>query len=297
MAVTLPVSFVAQYNANLQMLCQQKGSKLRGLVSVEKVKGECAYFEQIGSVEATEAAARDTTSGATYHTDTPITDMPYSRRRLDMTTFRLADLIENDDRVRMLIDPTNQTAASFAYALGRAIDTKLLKEALGSAKTGHDGSTAVALPAGNVIDTAAASVFNVDKLIETKTLMDSKDVPEEDRYIAVQAADLKNLLKDQKATSVDYAAVRALVQGQIDTFMGFKFIRVSDKVWTAAGTGANVAVAFHRDGLKLGIGQDIITHIDARPDKNYATQVYSEINFGACRMDEDKVFKIVSKAE
>ena len=296
MTVSIPVSFVSQYNKNLQMLCQQKGSKLRGLVSVEQVTGECAYFEQIGAVEATEAAAR-TGGGYTYHTETPITDTPYSRRRLDMTTFRLADLIENDDRVKLLIDPTNQTAQTFANALGRAIDTKLLKEALGTAKTGHDGSTEVEFPAGQIVDSAAAAVFNVDKLIEVKTLMDKADVPEEDRYMAVSAADLKNLLKDQKATSVDYAAVRALVQGQIDTFMGFKFVRISDKVWSAAGIAANTAVAFHRDGLKLGIGQDIITHIDQRPDKNYATQVYSEINFGACRMQEQSVVKIVSKAE
>ena len=296
MTVSIPVSFVSQYNKNLQMLCQQKGSKLRGLVSVEQVTGECAYFEQIGAVEATEAAARNG-AGYTYHTETPITDTPYSRRRLDMTTFRLADLIENDDRVKLLIDPTNQTAQTFANALGRAIDTKLLKEALGTAKTGHDGSTEVEFPAGQIVDSAAAAVFNVDKLIEVKTLMDKADVPEEDRYMAVSAADLKNLLKDQKATSVDYAAVRALVQGQIDTFMGFKFVRISDKVWAAAGIAANTAVAFHREGLKLGIGQDIITHIDQRPDKNYATQVYSEINFGACRMDENKVVQVKSKAE
>lgn len=296
MTVSIPVSFVSQYNKNLQMLCQQKGSKLRGLVSVEQVTGECAYFEQIGAVEATEAAARNG-AGYTYHTETPITDTPYSRRRLDMTTFRLADLIENDDRVKLLIDPTNQTAQTFANALGRAIDMKLLKMAVGTAKTGHDGSTEVELPASQVVDSAAAAVFNVDKLIEVKTLMDKADVPEEDRYMAVSAADLKNLLKDQKATSVDYAAVRALVQGQIDTFMGFKFVRISDKVWTAAGIAANTAVAFHREGLKLGIGQDIITHIDPRPDRNYATQVYSEINFGACRMDENKVVQVKSKAE
>ena len=296
MTVSIPVSFVSQYNKNLQMLCQQKGSKLRGLVSVEQVTGECAYFEQIGAVEATEAAARNG-AGYTYHTETPITDTPYSRRRLDMTTFRLADLIENDDRVKLLIDPTNQTAQTFANALGRAIDMKLLKMAVGTAKTGHDGSTEVELPATQIVDSAAAAVFNVDKLIEVKTLMDKADVPEEDRYMAVSAADLKNLLKDQKATSVDYAAVRALVQGQIDTFMGFKFVRISDKVWGAAGIAANTAVAFHREGLKLGIGQDIITHIDPRPDRNYATQVYSEINFGACRMDENKVVQVKSKAE
>ena len=70
-----------------------------------------------------------------------------------------------------------------------------------------------------------------------------------------------------------------------------------DNPLTAAGIAANTAVAFHREGLKLGIGQDIITHIDPRPDRNYATQVYSEINFGACRMDENKVVQVKSKAE
>lgn len=295
MTVSIPVSFVSQFNNNLEVLCQQKGSKLRGAVSVEKVTGECAYFEQIGSVEAVKAGAR-TGSGYTYHTETPITDMPYSRRRVDMGTWRLADLIENDDRVKLLIDPTNQVANSFAMAMGRAFDAELLRASLGTAKTGHDGSTEVQFDTNMTVDDAAADVFNVNKLIEAKILLDSKDVPEEDRYIAVQAKDLKNLLKDQKATSVDYAAVKALVQGEIDTFMGFKFIRISDKVWTAAGVADNTAIAFHRDGLKLAIGQDIISHIDPRPDRNYATQVYSEVNFGAVRMDENKVCQIKNKA-
>ena len=295
MAVNINSAFVNQYNKNLELLCQQMGSKLRGAVSVETVRGETAYFDQIGAVEASKKGAK-TGVGAAYHLDTPITDTPYSRRRADMVTFVCSELIDNDDKVRMLVDPTSQVARNIAAAMGRAYDVELLKAAVGTAKTGHDGATEVEFPAGMVVDTAAENVLSVDKLIEAKTLLDQKDCPGEDRYIAVQAADLKNLLKDQKATSVDYAAVKALVQGQVDSFMGFKFIRVSDKVWAAAGIANNTAIAFHREGLQLGVGQEIISHIDPRPDKCYSMQVYSEANFCTTRMDEGKLVKIVNKA-
>ena len=46
------------------------------------------------------------------------------------------------------------------------------------------------------------------------------------------------------------------------------------------------------DGIKLGIGQDLMTRIDERSDKGYATQVYVCMSIGAARMEEDKVVKI-----
>ena len=126
--------------------------------------------------------------------------------------------------------------------------------------------------------------------------MDAGDVPEEDRVIAIQAADIKNLLKETKVTSAEYATVKALVNGQIDTFMNFKFIRVSDRVWEAAGYGKNVAIAFQKNGIKLAIGQEMVSHIDVRADLCYSTQVYSEMTLGATRLQEPMVVKVVSAA-
>lgn len=302
MSVTITNGFVAQYNNNLDHLCQQMGSKLRNYVSVERVKGKTAFFDQIGVSTAAPKGSKNpatvapSTAPNSYHLGTPVMDTPFDRRKVDLATWNWGDLIDNDDKVRMLIDPTSDVARSGAMAMGRAIDQIILTAATATAYTGETGATSVAFPSTQIVDSGATSVFNLDKLLEIKTLMDSGDVPEEERIIAIQAADLKNLLKETKVTSTDYASVKALVNGQIDTFMGFKFIRVSDRVWTAAGYNANEAIAFQKSGIKLAIGQDMVSHIDVRNDLCYSTQVYSEMTLGATRMEEAKVVKVVSAA-
>ena len=48
------------------------------------------------------------------------------------------------------------------------------------------------------------------------------------------------------------------------------------------------------DGIKLAVGQDLISRIDERADKGYATQVYNCMSIGATRMEEEKVVTIES---
>lgn len=302
MSVTITNAFINQYNGNLEHLAQSKGSKLRNFVAMERVKGKSAFFDQIGVSTAAPKGVKNpatvspSTAPNSYHLATPVMDTPFDRRKVDLVTWNWGDIVDNDDKIRMLIDPTSDVALSGAMAMGRAIDQVILTAATATAYTGETGATAVAFPATQIVDSGATSVFNLDKLLEIKTLMDAADAPEEDRFIAVQAADLKNLLKETKVTSTDYASVKALVNGQIDTFMGFRFVRISDRVWTAAGYSANEAVAFQKSGIKLAMGQDIISHIDVRSDLCYATQVYSEMTLGATRMQEGLVVKAVSSA-
>ena len=284
MPSTVSTAFVSMYSSNIQILAQQAGSKLFGAVDMESVRGEDAYFDQIGAVDAVLKTTRQS--------DTPIGNTPFSRRKVTMATHHFGDLIDNDDIVRMLTDPTSQLVKNVAHAMGRVYDKQILAAAVGNAATGHDGGTAVALPAAQIIESTAATIFTVDKLIEAKTIMDAADIPEEDRFIAVQAADMKNLLGATQIGSADYNTVKALVHGNVDTFMGFKFIRVSDRVWTAAGVADNVAIAFQKDCMKLGIGQDIFSRVSERADKNYAVQVYSEVTSQAVRMAEGGVVKI-----
>jgi hypothetical protein len=82
---------------------------------------------------------------------------------------------------------------------------------------------------------------------------------------------------------------KALVQGDINTFVGFEFIvsnRLSDD-----GT-SRLCYAWAQDGCKLAVGKDVMARIDERSDKSYSTQVYYCATFGATRMEEDKVVEI-----
>ena len=99
MSQQITTAFVEQFKNNVELLVQQKGSRLRDKVRVENVTGEKAYFEQIGAVEA---AAR-----TTRHGDSPLMDTPHARRSVTPTDYVWGDFIDKLDKFKMLIDLTS----------------------------------------------------------------------------------------------------------------------------------------------------------------------------------------------
>jgi hypothetical protein len=285
MSTQITTAFVEQYSANVQHLAQQKGSRLRSAVTVESVVGKNAFFEQIGAT-----AARIRTS---RHSDTPRMDTPHARRRVSLSDYDWADLIDNEDKVRMLIDPTSPYSQAAANAMGRAMDDAIIAAADGTAYTGVDGSTATSFLAANIVDVqvgvtpAADTGLNVEKLRAAKEILDAGEIDDMDRYLALNAKQLRNLLAETEVTSSDYNAVKALVNGELNTFLGFSFIR-TERI--GVDTNADSKVLFwHKSGITLGVGQNPMAKISERDDKNYATQVFYSMAIGATRMEEAKV--------
>ena len=287
MSSQITTAFVEQYSANIQMLSQQMGSLLRDAVRNESVVGKDAYFDQIGKVTAILKTSR--------HSDTPQIDTPHSRRRVSLADYEFADLIDQQDKVRLLIDPTSSYAKAAAYAMGRAMDDVIIAAALGSANTGVSGGTAVALPAGNIVavGTGGANTMNIAKLAAAKQILDAGDVdPSIKRHIVVSPAEIADLLNNTTVTSSDFNTIKALVQGEIDSFMGFKF-HVSNRL-VDNGAANTQCIAFAEDGILLGVGKDVTARIDERSDKSYATQVYYCQTIGATRMEEAKVVSVLA---
>ena len=282
MSTEITTAFVEQYSSNIQMLSQQKGSLLRDKVRVESVTGKNAFFDQVGSVTASVRSTR--------HADTPQSDTPHSRRRVSLVDYEFADLIDDLDKVRMLVDPTSTYALAAAYAMGRAMDDAIITAATGSADTGVAGGTAVALPASQIITEAGTTGMTIAKLREAKEIIDLADVdPSLPRHIIVSPKQITDLLGTTEVTSSDFNTVKALAQGDINSFLGFNFI-VSNRL--AVASQIRDCVAFVSDGIGLAVGKDSTARIDERADKGYATQVYYSAAFGATRMEEDKVVKI-----
>ena len=287
MSSQITTAFVEQYSANIQMLSQQMGSLLRDAVRIESIVGKDAYFDQIGKVTAQLKVSR--------HSDTPQIDTPHSRRRCSLADYEFADLIDQQDKVRLLIDPTSSYAKAAAYAMGRAMDDVIIAAALGTANTGVSGGTAVALPAANItaVGTGGANTMNIAKLALAKQKLDAGDVdPSIKRHIVVSPTEIQDLLNNTTVTSSDFNTVKALVHGEIDSFMGFKF-HVSNRL-TTNGAGNTQCIAFAEDGILLGIGKDVTARIDERSDKSYATQVYYCQTIGATRMEEAKVISVLA---
>ena len=281
MSTQVTTAFVNQYSANVQMLSQQMGSLLRDAVDTETVNGDKAFFEQVGS-----AAAQART---TRHGDTPLMDTPHARRMVTLTDYEYADLIDDQDKLRLLIDPTSTYARAAAAAIGRAMDDAIITALGGTAKTGTTGSTSTALPSAQKIVHGSAGL-TLAKMISAKKILDEADTdPSIPRYMVVSPEQIEDLLNLSTVTSADYNTVKALVQGDIDTFMGFKFIR-SNRL-TDDGT-SRLCYAWAQEGCKLAIGKEPTAKIDERSDKSYATQVYYCSSFGATRMQETSVVQI-----
>ena len=285
MSQQITTAFVQQYSANVQMLSQQMGSRLRDAVRLETVVGKNAFIDQIGSVTAQLRSSR--------HADTPQIDTPHQRRRLSIASYEFADLIDDQDKVRMLIDPTSSYAQAAAAAMGRAMDDVIITAALGTASTGETGSGSATLDAtANMVGSASSNDgLTIAKLTEAKRKMDLNDVdPSIPRYIAVGPKQIEDLLGTTQVTSSDFNTIKALVQGDVDTFMGFQFIMTNRL--SIDSNDIRSCFAWAEDGITLGIGKDEQGRIDERNDKGYATQVYYCMDIGAVRMEEAKVVKI-----
>ena len=280
MSSQITTAFVQQYSANIQMLSQQMGSLLRDKVRQESVVGKNAFFDQVGSVTAQLKTSR--------HSDTPQIDTPHSRRRVSLADYEYADLIDQQDKVRLLIDPTSSYAQAAAFAMGRAMDDVIIAAATGTAFTGETGATS---EAAQTAIAAGGTGLTIAKLRTAKQTFDLASVdPSIPRHIIVGPEQITNLLGTTEVTSSDFNTVKALANGEVNSFLGFNFT-VSNRL--AKSGNDRTCIAFAQDGITLGIGKDVNARIDERADKSYATQVYYCMSIGATRMEQSKVLGIV----
>ena len=127
------------------------------------------------------------------------------------------------------------------------------------------------------------------KCINAKKLLDIDEVEPTDRFMVHSAYQLADLLNTTEVTSADYNVVRSLVQGELNTWLGFTWIHTELCTLTSS---VRYCYAFQRKGLQLAIQKDVEGRIDERPDKNYAWQVYMRIALGATRLEEARVVQI-----
>lgn len=292
MSIEVNKAFVQQFSNNLIQLAQQKGSRLMGTVMNKQVVGKAAHFDRLGATAAVRRTSR--------HGDTPQIDTPHSRRRVAMDDYEWADLIDNQDELRMLIDPRSDYAKAGAWAIGRSMDDVIIDAATGNAVSidAGDASSNVALPSGQIVDedfNTADSNLIVEKLIEAKRILMANDVDmDEELTGVVNASALAALLNETEVQSADYNTIRTLVQGDVDTFMGFRFVRTERLNGTADGTDTDpvLCLFYPKSAIGLAVGQDIRVRISERDDKSYATQVYAAATFGATRVEDEKVVSV-----
>jgi hypothetical protein len=299
MSVQVNAAFVQSYSTNVMMLLQQQGSRLRDAVMQQQLVGKAATVaEQFGNVTPVKNQGR--------HSDTPIISTPQDKRWIYPQDYDWADLIDNQDKLRMLIDPMSPYATAGAWAMGRAIDDEIIGAFFSNANTGENGTTATTFPAGqvvaNTVGATAATGLNVAKLRFAKKLLlqAEVDIDHVPLYVAINAVQHDNMLNEAQAVSLDYTNKPVLVDGRITAFMGFNFIH-SERTFgspscTQTGTVAGTyrIPAWAKTGVVLGMWNDVSSSVDKRVDKRNSWQVYVTGTFGAARLEEKQVVEIDS---
>jgi antitoxin (DNA-binding transcriptional repressor) of toxin-antitoxin stability system len=276
MADTQSTIYGQAYSQNIMQLAQQKYSKLINTVYTrQNVRGKTFFQDQIGQWEMSVKGGRNV--------QTPNNDPNLGRRMGIMVDYHDNRLLDRGDELKTISDPRSAYTIAAAAALGRKIDDVIIEAAIGTAYSGETGSTSVTN--GNTVLMTASSM-TLARIIAVKQKLDDEDIEMEDRVFVATPQALDNLLNQTAATSSDYAAVKALVRGEIDSWMGFKWI-MSTRLASASTT--LVGIAFQKYGLCLAMADQPMVRTDERSDLSYSWQVYYELNIGCVRLEEDRV--------
>ena len=270
---------VRKYAAGIDHLAQQKFTRIRSKVRVETdVNAKISFWDQIDSIGMIKKTAR--------HSDTPIQDMPHKRRSLITNTYETGALVDPADLTTVLNDPTGAYGQSMAMAAGRQTDDIIIAAADATAQVGEDGTDTALFPAGQIETTATA--MTLEKMLAAKRILDGNEVdPSQMRHALMTAIQFEDALNETEIQSADFNTVKALVQGEISTFLGFAFER-SERLLIHTGT-IRKCLFYSQGSILLGVASDVVGKVGERADKSYNIQVYYKMTMGCTRMDETGV--------
>jgi capsid protein len=284
---------VLQFRANVTQLYQQKPSKLRGKTREESIVGKAHFYERLAAEPAVKKTSR--------HSDTIVLDPIHSRRMVVPVDYVWNALVDQQDKIRLLIDANSEYAIAAANALRRAFDDEVILSFDADAKGGEDGSTTVTFASDwpvtrsgtqgdYAFDGAALTTPNI---LALKKSLDQNEVDPDNRYIVIPPFGMEQLLKASTApiaSSSDYNTIKALVQGELNTWVGFTWV-MSNRLADGSDSTKKKCFAWHRDAMGVVVGKDIMARLSERPDKDYAVQSYACLTMGSTRIQGEGVVR------
>lgn len=290
MSVNIPNHYVQEYATNIELLLQQRGSKLREYVTSGSYIGEQASpVDQVGAVDMQAVTGRFQPMGRV--------DAPTDRRWVLPSDFDLPQLIDSFDKLRLLTDPESTYVQNAVYAAGRQMDDLIIDAFFNAANTGKTGSGTTNFLAGNQIAVNFGASSNtgltVAKLRDAKRLLMAAevDLDMDPLCCVVTAQQHDNLLAEAQVISTDFNDRPVLVDGKLSRFLGINFIHCERL--NVDGDNYRRVPVFAKSGMHLGLWNDITTDISQRKDlAGLPFQSYVYMTAGATRLEEEKVVEI-----
>jgi hypothetical protein len=247
MSVNLSPVAVTEFDSMVKHAFQN-ASLLRDTVTVRNnVVGDTYKFRAMGKGLANQKATS---------ADVDPMDVAHSLISATLQNWNAPEYTDIFDQAEVNFDEKQELATTIAGALGRRLD-QLVIDAMDAASPTAVGTGGTGLVATDLVD--------------AKVELVKQGVGSGDLYCAINAAGLAGLLADEKTTSADYQAVKALVNGEINTFAGFNVVVIEDRSGNEGGltiaSDVVSAYAYSKEAIGLAVGIDMKTSIDYVPQK------------------------------
>jgi hypothetical protein len=276
MAISISNAFVTLFDAEVKQ-AYQADTVLRNTVRLRSgVQGATHKFPKIGAGVATVRVPQ---------TDVTPLNVEYTQATVTLSDYIAAEYSDIFNQAKVNFDERQELVQVVGKAIGRRAD-QLVIDSLAASGTGLTVSHDIG---------GTESNLNVAKLREAKRLLDAGNVPMQDRFILIHASSLSNLLSETAVTSSDFNTVKALVQGDINTFLGFNFVTIGDRSEGGlAGGGPGVdrnVYAWHKSAVGMAEGMGIRSEINYIPEKT-SWLVASMLSAGAVAIDAGGIVSI-----
>ena len=278
MSISLSNAFVTLFDAEVKQAYQGMAKLVPAVRQRRGVEGSTVKFPKVGKGVATIRVPQ---------TDVTPLNVGFSSVTLTLADYNAAEYSDIFSSQKVNFDERQELVQVVANAMGRRQDQMIL-DALAASST--------SLTVSNDIG-GSDSNMNITKLREAKRLMDKNNVPPDGRNIIIHANGLANLLSETSVTSSDFNSVKALVQGELNTYLGFTFHVLGDRSEGGLAIDGSLdrsCFAFHKDAVGYGEGIAMRTEINYVAEKTswLVNEIFSA---GAIAIDDEGIVKITCR--
>lgn len=282
-------SFQDKFKMDIELIAQQMRPRLLDIVDDEPDALEARYF-YFNHVAKVTPRLKSGFAGPT-----PNMSPAHTRRQGSVMTYEWGDVFD-DTQLRTLVEnPESKHKKAAVAGFYRMMDLTIINAALGNTIDYNDDGTTTtnSFPAAQLVAHASAGL-TVDKILEAKRLMDAAEVDEvvtdPKRIFVASAKQMKNLLGITAVTSRDFVDVKALVDGKIDTFAGFTFVR-SEQL-PVNGSSQRRCIALAQGAIGAFMQMEPAVQMGPDPGASFANRIYMTQNLGATRQEDVRVVEI-----
>ncbi len=286
MVNTIDVARVQEYfKNNFLHLASQRDSRTDVAVAQSKmINGKQAFFDRVGLTNVQLKVGR--------HEDSPILDVPHTRRMISLDTWKWGDMIDKSDILRISGDPTSAYLKEAVGAMNRKKDALFISSAIGNAAGDETGSTPVALPAAQLIahGSAALTVAKLKQAIKILRFNDV-DVDNEKMFLFLDSEGIEDLNSLSEYINFDYNLDRNLANGTLKPFMGMNIVHC-ERLADLTPTTNRLALLVTEQAIGKAIGEETRVQVGERSDKDFNFQLYMEGTLGYTRIFDERVVDI-----